>query len=478
MSNSKHYIWSAIGKFGTQALGFVGNILIARVLMPEDYGLIAMLAIIMGLAWNFTESGFADSLIRKQNSDKYDFGTVATFNLCASLLFYLIIYTTAPLISDFFKHEELIGIVRILALSLVLKSIVLPAITSLRKELKFNILAKMQLVSSIISISLTYLMALNGYGYWALAFQPIFIALANIFYLLVRERWRPYFCFKIDRFKEMYRFGINLMLSYITNQFGNNLYSVIIGKFHPVASLGFYRQAQKMQEVPTQGLNAVVLTTSYSIIAKEKDNTKQINLYRNIFFQFVTIQSVMTLVFIGIAKPMFVLLLGVKWTSSILFFQLFMLIALIYPLVTINSNIAKIHNNSKIYRNLTFFRNGLKLVALIIFAKSSLVNILYGQIAAAYISVVIDMYFCGRIIDFTIKKQLITFFKIFYKPFIAYTIAMISTNLVEINLYISGVLWLSVFSISLLFIYVLTRDELFFQIFQNVKSQILKYKNA
>lgn len=478
MSSSKHYIWSAIGRFGTQGLGLIGNILIARILMPEDYGLIAMLAIIMGLAWNFTESGFADSLIRKQNSDKTDFGTVATFSLGVALFMYLIIYVTAPYVSNFFKQEELTGIARVLGLSLIIRSIVLPAIIELRKNLKFKVLTKMQLFTSILSISLSYLMALRGYGYWALAFQPIFIALVNLLFVIVWIKWKPFFCFRTDRFKEMHRFGINLMLSYITNQFGNNLYSAIIGKFHPIASLGFYRQAQKMEEIPTQGLNAVVLTTSYSIIAKETIAEKQNKLYHNIFSKFVTIQSIMVLIFIGIAEPMFIILLGEKWAPSIPYFQLFMLISLIYPIQTINSNIAKIHNKSALYRNLTFLRNGLKLFALVVFAKSSLINLLYGQIGAAYISVLIDMYYCGKIIDFGIKRQLTLFLGNFAKPFISFLLVMFLIKSLHLNLIFTAFLGVILFSILLVIIYAITKDELYLRTIQIIKTQIKKYKNV
>jgi len=117
------YFWSTVNRFGTQAISFVGNVLIARQLSPDDYGLVAMLAIIIGIAWNFSESGFSDVLIQKKDADKKDFGTVLTYNVVIGLIMYVLIYFTAPVISEYFKRNELINIARILGLTILIKSL-------------------------------------------------------------------------------------------------------------------------------------------------------------------------------------------------------------------------------------------------------------------------------------------------------------------------------------------------------------------
>lgn len=271
MGKSKYYIWSAIGQYGTQVLGFVGNILIARILMPDDYGLIALLAIFLGLAMTFTDSGFADCLIRKPNVDDVDYGTVATFNTVVALFLYFVIFFTAPYISNYYHRSELTSVARVISISIVLKALILTRITRFRKELHFKKLAIMQLQGSIISIFVTYILAQSGYGYWALALQPVCMSVSYVVFLIFFCKWLPIFKFNLGRFKDMFGFSINLLVSYISNTVGQNIYSIIIGKFYPITSLGFYNQAKKMYEVPTNGLNTVILTTSYSIIAKEYD---------------------------------------------------------------------------------------------------------------------------------------------------------------------------------------------------------------
>ena len=444
MSNVKHYIWSGISKFGTELIGFVGNVLIARVLMPEDYGLVAMLAIFTAISMTFTDSGFNDCLIRKRDSDKKDFGTIATYNVVVALLFYVVIFFCAPYIAQYFGREELILLARVLCFSIVLKALSLSGFVQLTKNLRFKTSALIHLLCSLFSLVIVYALALSGFGYWALGLQPIIIALLNILLLLVIAKWRPYFCFYWDRFKEMFAYSSNLLVSYFVNVIGLNIYSFIIGKFYTVDSLGYYNQAHKMQTVPTQGINAVILTTSYPIIAKEQDEVKRYGLYINLFNQFNFIQTFIVFALISIADAVFLLLFGEKWLSSANLFQIFMLISLTVPLQTINANIVKILGRSDIYRNLAFLRSGLRIVALCITTSFSLEIIILGQVIASFLSVSVDMFFCGRTIGFTFFRQYSIWFSVFWKPLLAFIVAY------GISFFTEGLLWRS---LSCLFIY-------------------------
>ena len=255
--------------------------------------------------------------------------------------------------------------------------------------------------------------------------------------------------------------NFSLLVSYITNTIGQNLYSIIIGKFYSVTSLGFFNQAKRMYETPTHGINFVVLTTSYPMIAQERNMGKQRDLYIAILRNFVTLQSIIAFALIGLAEPIWLFLLGVKWISSIEFFKLFMLISLVYPFITVNQNIAKVQNEPKLYRNLTFLRNGLIILALIVCAKISLVAILYGQIIAAYVSVVVDIGLCGKIIDFGLGKQIKIFFYTVIKPGIAFLIAHLTCNFIDAGVYLNGVIFAGVFFLGLTAIFILTKDEVF-----------------
>lgn len=475
MSNGKHYIWSAIGRFGTEILGFVGNVLIARTLSPDDYGLIATLSIITALAMNFTDAGFNDCLIRKRDSDKYDFGTVASYNMAVSIFIYILVFIFAPEIAFFFKRQELVNIARVLGISIVLKAFTLSGFVQLNKNLKFKQSAVISLLCSFCSIGIVYSMALCGMGYWALALQPVVIAALNIIFLIAISKWKPYFCFKWKRFKEMFAYSSNLLVSYIVTHIGINIYSVIIGRFYKTSDLGYYNQAHKMQTVPTQGMNNVMLTTSYPIIAKEPDPRKRYDLYVDLYKKFNFLQTFLVFLLISASDLAFYLLFGEKWMPSSPLFKIFMLIGLSYPLMTINQNIVKIQGYSSIYRNLAFLRTGLQIVALCVCAPISLKAIIIGQVVAAFVSVSFDMFFCGSTIGFTIGKQYKLWLSILWKPLLAFSLGWASSFFIS-NELLACVMSTAVFLLSFMLICAITKDNTF-TYYINYCKNFVNHKN-
>lgn len=390
---------------GIPVITFIGNVLLARKLTPEDYGLITMLAIVMGIAWNFTESGFSDCLIRKNNADKRDFGTVSTFNIVSGAMMYLLIYFMAPIVAKYFQRLELINISRIIGLSILIRAITVTEFTRLRKELKVKTITIIELGSNIAAITAAYIMACNEYGYWSLVFQTLVLAIMNIVLIIILTKWTPYLCFSWVKFKNMSHYSLNLLISNFFNQIGQNLFSVFIGKFQMATSLGFFRQAQKIKDAPIQALNSIILSTNYPLLASETDNIKRIELHKSLFNKFLFFQFLIVFILIGSAHPLIDILFGKKWIVSVPYFQLMLIVSLFYPVTTFNLNIAKIYGRSKLFRNLSLFRNAVILIALLSTMRSSIKEILYFQILATYISICADTILCGRIIDFGFKNQ-------------------------------------------------------------------------
>lgn len=473
MSNAKYYIWSAIGRFGTEIVSFVGNVLVARILMPEDYGLVAMVSIFITLCMTFTDAGFNDGLIRKKDCDKYDMGTVATYNMVIALLLYALMYFLAPSIAHFFNKNELIEVTRVLAIGIILKAFTLSGFVQLNKSLRFKTITIINIICSILALGVVYVMALNGFKYWALVLQPIVIAVLNIILLFILAKWKPYFCFNLNRFKEMFSFSSNLLFSYLVTTLGNNIYGFIIGKFYSTGDLGYYNQAQKMQTVPTQGINNVVLTTSYPIIAKESDSKKRYELYLSLFKKYNFIMTFLVFLLIGMSDFVFYVIFSEKWLPSAPLFSIFILLALAYPMMTINANIVKIQGKSNIYRNLAFLRSGLQIVALIICSRFSLKAIIVGQVIAAFISVSVDMYFCGKTIGFTIRKQYMEWLKILWKPLIVFVTAILVVSFFNVGIILSGIIFCIVYCACFIVICEIMQDNTY----MGFKSRTLGFIN-
>lgn len=473
MSNLKHYSWSAIDKFGGQAISLVGNILIARLLTPNDYGLIAMLSIFMGIAWNFTESGFADWLIRDKDATKKDFSIIFVHNIIFALFFYLVLFLSAPHIAKFYQQEELINITRVVGLGLILRALTVTEFTRMRKELEFKKTAIINLLSAFLALILAYAMALAGFGYWTLVYQVIFMGVLQVFLIIVLNKWRPSFYFNWKSYKKMRSFGNNMLASYFTNQIGSNLYSLFIGKFYSVASLGFYNQGEKLNKVSFQGLNGMIMTTSYSLLAREENPVKRRKMYKGILSQFFFIHFIVSLFVIGIAEDLILVIFGNQWVPTAPYLQLILISFLLRPFLPLNSNIIKIANKPQLYRNLTFVKNGLVLVALLVTFKISIESILYGQIVANFLIAIIFMFYCGKFINLYPKEQVGLALKQLSAPLAATLLAVYLSGWINLTTGWNNLLIFTlIYFFTFVLVNILTRNKTFFMIYHKIKSKI------
>lgn len=468
MSDFMIYIWSSVNRFGVQIIGFIGNILIARQLTPDDYGLVAMLAIFMEIAMNFMQSGFADCLIQRVDADKKDFGTIHTYNVGISIVIYILFSFSAPYIADFYNRVELISIVHVLGLSIVIRSLAFTELVRLRKKLKFNKIAIIQISSKVVSIIISYMMALKGYGYWSLVFQALSLGAFEFIFILIISNYRPYFYFSLERFKYMAGFSFNLLISYYASVFGHNLVSVIIGKFHSAATLGFYSQGKLLNRSSILTLDAMISTTTFPLLAKELNENRRIQTYKSMLHKFLFLQLFIGFFFIGSAAPLIETLYGQKWINTTPYFQILIIIHLFFPLTTLNANMAKVYGFAKLYRNLSFIKNGLLIIALLITMKFSIFIILFGQVVAIYVFTIINMRVCGRLINFSTLNQ---FKIILYYIWIPLLSMLISYVLVmRINYPLSQlILYTGSYVVIFILINEITRQKLYF----DLKSMLL-----
>lgn len=465
-----HYSWSAIQRFGTQIISFVGNVLIARLVTPDDYGLIAMLAIFMSIAMNFTESGFADYLIRDPKSTSKEFSVVFVHNIVFGVLCYAILYTAAPWIAQFYEEPELVVITRILGLNIIIKALSLSEFTRMRKALEFKNMAIIQIVSALVGLIVGYLMALYNYGYWALVGQVLTMGVVTLIMLTVVNAWWPKWYFDWKTYKVMRKFGNNMLVSYFTNQIGANLYAVFIGKFHSASALGFYNQAEKINKISFQSINGIVLTTSYSLLAKQQNRVKRLKMYKHLLNHFLFVHLAISTFLIGAAKPIMGFVFGAQWLPTAPLLQLILISFLLQPLVTVNSNIIKIENKPHIYRNLTFLRNGLLLIMLLLTYTFSIEIILTGQIIARMISAIVDVFICGKYIEFYPYQQCKVLAVQLLAPCVALAVAYLLVHYLLLdNHFVSLMLFMLIFVLVFIGVNMLVKNATFYYLFNKFK---------
>jgi O-antigen/teichoic acid export membrane protein len=242
-------IWNALEKLSVQGSQFIIGIVLARLLVPSDFGLMGMLTIFIVLSQTFVDSGMGSGLIQRQNRSEKDFSTVFIFNFGISAFFYLLLFITAPYISRFYNVPELVIITRVLGISLIINSFAIVQRSRLTISLDFKTLAKINITSIIISGIIAVYFAYTGFGVWSLVIRQILNSGISVILLWYFSRWKPSFVFSKQSFKNLFGYGSKLLAQGIYAQTLQNIYNITIGKYYSTSDLGYYTQAKQLVEI-------------------------------------------------------------------------------------------------------------------------------------------------------------------------------------------------------------------------------------
>jgi len=341
-------IWNFLGGGIYQIINFVGGIILARILDPEEFGLIGMVTIFIALSQSFVDSGFSQALIRKRDCTQVDYSTVFYFNLIMGLVLYLTLFFSSSAIARFYNTPILENIIKVLGLILIVNAFKLIQSTILIKRVDFKHQTKAIIISAIISFAVAIILAIKGYGVWSLVFKTLVsnIIIAILFWIYTR--WKPSKKISRDSLKDLFGFGSNLLVaSCIRNVYEKIIY-VFIGKYFSASTLGFYTKSESFKNLPARSINKIIQKVTFPITAEIQDNSDDLRrAYSKIFSMTMIILFPMILGLASIAKPMIITLLGEKWHSSIIYLQLLCIAGMFYPLISLNITIAKIKKCSR-----------------------------------------------------------------------------------------------------------------------------------
>ena len=333
-------IWSGIERISHSALQLVINIFLARLLLPADFGLIAYLAIFIAISHSFINSGFGQALIQKQDATNLDESSIFYFSSSIGFIAALIMFFSAPYIADFYNEQQLVLITKILAISLVINSLGHVQWNLMQKNLDFKLQFKVNIYSTIISGSVSILMAIQGFGFWSLVTRLILNDLMITLLLWIYYKWRPSLNFSFSSLKTMYVFGSRLFIVSITNALFTNIYETIIGKYFIAQQLGYYSKAKGYSMYPVSILNGIISQVTFPVFSKLQNDKLQLKNYASkslIMITFITFPFMFGLIII--AEPLIEVVLTDKWLPIVPYFQLLCVIGILYPLQTINLNV-------------------------------------------------------------------------------------------------------------------------------------------
>ncbi len=428
-------LWASVEKFGGKIIQFVTTIILARLLLPDDFGIFALVIIVFAIANVLIDSGFSQALIRQDKISEKDKSTTFYLNVLISLIIFVIIWAIAPMVSDFYEETILINLMRFMAFTPVFLSFTIIHRAYFIHKINFRTQAYINLLASILSGLLAIYSALKGLGVWALAVQFVSISLISSLLYWIANPWKPIGFINSNSFKRLFGFGSNLMLSGLINITFVHLYKVIIGKIYEIGLLGFYAQAENIKTAVSENLISVMARVNYTALSKVKEDQERLKdayiktLKVSSFFIFPSMIGL-----ILIAEPLVMYLLGSKWAFTVPILQLLSVSGLIHHLQVINLDILKVLGRSDLFLKLEIIKKVGVTIAIIVGLRFGFWGLLLAQVISAYLSLFINMTYTSSLMNY-LRVQQFKDIAVVFSLSIPMAIAVYGIHLIDISSY-------------------------------------------
>lgn len=399
--------WSAADALLGQGVTFIVGLVLARLLSPNEYGLIGICLIFTTVLNGIVDSGFSNALIRKKDVTDKDYNTMFTTNMAISIVLYVLLFISAPFVSDFFHRIELTALVRVTGLILFLNALSITQVTILTKNIDFKTKTKASLVSAIISGVIGIAMAFMGYGVWSLVAQQLSKQLLYTLCLWVLNKWWPKFTFYNDSFKYMWGFGWKLLASGILNNVWNQLYQVVIGRCYTSSTLGHYTRANECASIFSSNLTTIIQRVTFPVLSELQDDKKKLLVsYRKLIkvSMFVTVICMFALG--AMAEPMIYSLIGPQWHQAATFLPFICITMSLYPLHAINLNMLQVQGRSDLFLYLEIVKKIITLIPIFIGAFVGVYWMLCASIFTGFIAFLLNSWFTGKFLNYSSWQQL------------------------------------------------------------------------
>ena len=400
-------VWKSIDIFAAHGINLIIGIVLARLLIPADYGLIGMLTIFYTFSQLFVESGLSMALIQKKNRTEVDFSTIFHFNLVVGLFIYAILFFSAPLIAQFFNAPQLISLTRVLSLVIIINALSIVQSTRLTIRLDFKTQALISLVAVFISGFAGILIAYHGFGVWALVVQMLAGALIRTIVLFCANRWLPSLTFSISSFKQLFGFSSKILGAGLVATVVNNLYPLMIGKMFEAQSLGFYTKAKEYPEKLSSALSTVLQGVSFPVLAfLQNDRDRMVSVYGRLIGMVVFFVVPGLSLFALLSEPFVRFVLTEKWVPVVPLLQWMCFAKMITPISSLNMNILNAIGRSDLFFCVDISKLPLTIAALIISIPLGLKAVVIAHFATSLICYFINAYYPGKLFGFGAIRQI------------------------------------------------------------------------
>lgn len=412
-SVSTSMIYKTLERYSVMLFQMVVQVVIARILTPSDYGVVAMMGVFINLATVFTQNGFNRAVVQKKEADEKDFGTALTVNTLISISFYLLIFFAAPWIAGFYNNPDIKTLIRVLALTLPLSSINAIQVAVANRQMVFGNLFKCSLVASICSGIIGVLSALIGLGVWALIIQQLTVHLATTIMMVFTLNWKPRFLYRGSSAKEMFAFGWKMMAAAMISTIYNELASLIIGKKYSSNDLAFYSKGKYFPGLITMGMDASMESVMLSAFSKKQDNAKDLHVLMKKSQSFnCYLLFPMLAIFAMVAQPVVHLLLTDKWLPCLPFLYIACFTCAFHPIASSQMQAIAAVGRSDVRLKLEFLKKGIGIGLLIPAVKYGPLAIAINAAITSVLSILINTIACRIVVKYSIKETIKDFMPI------------------------------------------------------------------
>ena len=400
-------IWSGIDSIAGQGITFLVGLVLARLLSPQEYGLIGYITIIVAILNSIVDSGFSNALIRKKDAGEIDYNTTFIFNLVLSLLMAGVMIGTAGPISRFFNEPELVPLIRVMSAIVVINAAAIVQRTTLTKRVDFKTQTKVSLIASATSGVVGIGMALSGMGVWSLVGQQLSRQLLNTVFLWILNRWIPTLQFSWRSFRELFGFGWKLMVSGLIDTTWKEIYQLVIGKCYTTETLGQYTRGKQFSDIFSSNMTTIIQRVSYPVLSSVQDERTRLKEgYRKIIKVSMLLSFVLLFGLGAVAEPLLYVLIGGQWSEAARYLQIIVFSACLYPLHAINLNMLQVQGRSDLFLKLEIIKKIVAVGPILLGIFISIEWMLWGSVLAGLFSYWLNSFYSGKMIDYGSLAQL------------------------------------------------------------------------
>lgn len=382
--------WSAVERFSVHGISFLLQLIIARLLLPSDYGLIAMSVIFLAIAQCFVDSGFGNALIQKQDRTQTDYSTVFYFNIIIGIAIYLIIVLASPLIAEFYEQPILKEIIVWLGLVIIINSFAIVQRTILTIAINFKKQAIISVIGVLISGLVALYMAYTGYGVWALVVQSLLNSFISTLLMWILVKWSPSWKFSTNSFRSLFSFGSKLLISNLLQTVYTNLYTLVIGKVFNTTQLGLYSKASAISKLPSYNITSILNRVLYPILCEVQEDDRKVT---DNFYLYIRIISLAVFpLMIGlavIADPIVLLVLSEKWLPCVPYMQILSIAYMFDPISNLSCSVLNVKHRSDLVLRAEIIKKVIALIILAITIPFGVKVMCYGLLCYSVLDILI-----------------------------------------------------------------------------------------